>query len=77
MRVIDYIQCSAFPCLDVRHESYILPSIDVNPADVSIILISEAAPADRVDYYYAEGDPLFHQTTIQAFRDAGADVFSM
>jgi uracil-DNA glycosylase len=51
--------------------------MDVNPADVSIVLISEAAPADSGDYYYAPGDPLFQQTTVQAFRDAGADVSSM
>ena len=77
MRVKDHIKCDEFPCVDVRHECYVIPSIDVNPADVSIILISEAAPADPGDYYYAEGDPLFRQTTVQAFRDAGAEVSSI
>ncbi len=77
MRVNDHIQCSEFPCADVRHECYVVPSIEVNPADVSIILISEAAPADSGDYYYAEGEPLFQQTTVHAFRDAGADVSSI
>jgi uracil-DNA glycosylase len=69
--------CRDFPCADVRHECCVIPGIDVNPADVSIILISEAAPADPADHYYAEGDPLFQQTTVQAFRDAGADVSSI
>jgi uracil-DNA glycosylase len=40
-------------------------------------LISEAAPANPDDYYYAEGDPLFQQTTVQAFQDAGAKVASI
>lgn len=77
MRVNDHIKCSSFPCADVRHSCYVIPSIDVNPVDISIILISEAAPADSGDYYYAEGNPLFQQTTVQAFRDAGAEVSSI
>ncbi|MBM3135384.1 MAG: uracil-DNA glycosylase [Chloroflexi bacterium] len=40
-------------------------------------MISEAAPADPGDYYYAPGDPLFQQTTVQAFQDAGAQVSSI
>ncbi|HEY44488.1 MAG TPA: uracil-DNA glycosylase [Anaerolineae bacterium] len=40
-------------------------------------MISEAAPPDPSDYYYAGGDPLFQQTTVQAFKDAGAEVSSM
>jgi uracil-DNA glycosylase len=44
---------------------------------VRIVLISEAAPADAADYYYAAGNPLFQQTTVQAFKDAGAAVESV
>jgi uracil-DNA glycosylase len=54
-----------------------VPNIDVRPEDVRIILISEAAPADPADYYYAPGEPLFERTTVEAFRDAGADVSSI
>jgi uracil-DNA glycosylase len=61
----------------VRHECYLIPDVDVKPADIRIILISEAAPSDPGDYYFAPGDPLFQQTTVQAFTDAGADVASM
>jgi uracil-DNA glycosylase len=61
----------------VRHEGYTVPDTDVKPNTVSIILISEAAPADPADYYYAEGNPLFQQTTVQAFNDAGVEVSSM
>ncbi|HEY4690649.1 MAG TPA: uracil-DNA glycosylase family protein [Anaerolineae bacterium] len=49
----------------------------MKPNQVSIILISEATPSDPGDYYYAEGNPLFEQTTVQAFNDAGAAVSSI
>ena len=77
MRIHDHIRCTDFPCADVRHECYVIPSIEVNPAAVSILLISEAAPADAGDYYYAGGNPLFAQTSVQAFQDAGAGVASL
>jgi uracil-DNA glycosylase len=77
MKVSDYVACSQFPCLDVRHECYLIPPIDVDPRQVKMILISEAAPPDPSDYYYAAGNPLFERTTVQAFQDAGADVASI
>ena len=76
MRANERIRCAEFPCADVRNECYLVPDIDINPQNTSIILISEAAPPEPADYYYAEGDPLFQQTTVQAFRDAGAEVSS-
>jgi len=76
MRVSEHVRCLDFPCTDVRHECYVVPDVAVRP-DVSIVLISEAAPADPGDYYYAQGDPLFQQTTVQAFQDAGAHVSSI
>jgi uracil-DNA glycosylase len=42
-----------------------------------MVLISEAAPTDPGDYYYAQGSPLFEQTTVQAFNEAGAEVSSI
>jgi uracil-DNA glycosylase len=77
MRVDKCIQCVEFPCEDVKHENYIVPDIDLIPEEISIILISEAAPPEAGDYYYAAGDPLFQQTTVQAFNDAGSDVASV
>ncbi len=77
MRVSEHIGCKDFPCADVRHECFVIPEVDVDPGAVSVMLISEAAPADLGDYYYAQGDPLFQQTTVQAFNDAGADVSSI
>jgi len=77
MRVAECVGCEGFPCADSRHEGYIIPDIDVKPDDISIVMVSEAAPQDPGDYYYAEGDSLFEQTTVQAFNDAGADVSSV
>ena len=77
MQVSKCVACEEFPCADVRHECYIIPSIDVKPDEISIVMISEAAPANRDDYYYAGNDSLFQQTTVQAFNDAGADASSI
>ena len=77
MQVSKCVGCEEFPCPDVRHECYVIPDIDVKPEDVSIVMVSEAAPANADDYYYAGGESLFQQTTVQAFRDAGADVSSI
>lgn len=77
MRVNQCIGCRHFPCTDVRHDCYVIPGVEVEPERVHIVLISEAAPADPADYYYAAGDPLFQRTTVQAFKDAGAAVESV
>ena len=77
MRVSQCVGCEAFPCGDVNHDCYVVPHIDVNPDAISIVVVSEAAPADPDDYYYADGTPLFAETTVQAFRDAGVDVSSV
>jgi hypothetical protein len=77
MQPSDHIRCIDFPCADVRHEGYLVPGVDLDPEKISIVLVSEAAPPEAADYYYAPGDPLFSQTTVQAFRDAGAPTSSI
>jgi len=77
MQVSKCVGCEGFPCVDVKHECYVIPGVEVKPDDVSIVMISEAAPTNPDDYYYAEGNPLFEQTTVQAFNDAGVDVSSI
>ncbi len=77
MQVGQYVGCEGFPCADVKHECYIVPNIDLNPDKISVVMISEAVPENPTDYYYSKGNPLFEQTTVQAFNDAGADVTSM
>jgi uracil-DNA glycosylase len=77
MQVSNCVGCEGFPCADVRHESYIIPAVEIRPEDISIVMISEAAPASSEDYYYTKGDSLFCQTTVQAFNDACALVSSV
>lgn len=74
MRINQCIGCVSFPCTDVNHAGYILPDIDVDPEKVSLVVISEAAPENREDYYYAPGQSLFQQNTIQAFQSGGVEV---
>lgn len=77
MYVSECIGCGSFPCVDVVHEQYIIPDIEVEPETISVILISEAAPPNASDYYYAKGNPAFQQTTVMAFNDAGVGVKSI
>lgn len=74
MKVNECVGCRTFPCGDVRHDGYLVPGVTIAPEQVAIVMISEAAPADPADYYYTNGNPLFQQTTVLAFRDAGAEV---
>jgi hypothetical protein len=71
------VQCTDFPCLDIRRESHLIPEFTGDPERVSIVLISEAAPEDPADGYYAGPDSLFARTTLLAFQEAGARVNSI
>ena len=77
MRIADHIHCQHFPCTDVNHAGYLVAGIELDPEKISIVLISEAAPPDLADHYYAPGDPLFQQTTVLAFQDVGEPVASI
>lgn len=68
------IGCEYFPCTDVKHDRYIMPNTNLDPDRVSMVMISEAAPEDTNDYYYAEGTPSFQQNTLQAFNLAGISI---
>ena len=77
MQIIEQVSCQGFPCMDIDKNSYVLPPVEIDAEKVRIIMITEAPPNDKADYFYAEGNPFYLQTTIQAFKDAGADVASM
>jgi uracil-DNA glycosylase len=77
MIVNNCVKCIDFPCQDVRHESYIIPGIDLDPQKVSLLMISEAAPQDSNDDYYAGPGALFARTTLLAFNDAGLQAVSI
>jgi uracil-DNA glycosylase len=77
MKISDKIKCVGFPCGDVVKNSYIIPSAEIDAPKIKVIMITEAPPVDKADYFYAAGTPFYLQTTLQAFKDAGANVASM
>ena len=77
MHISDYIRCNGLYCPDVNHVGDLMTNIEINPEQISIIMISEAAPKNPDDYYYSPGEPLFQKTTVQAFRDAGVNISSV
>jgi uracil-DNA glycosylase len=72
MKPASMVQCVDFPCTDIRRSSYFVLNVDIDPSRVSAVLISEAAPENPADHYYAGVDALFTRTTLLAFQDAGA-----
>jgi uracil-DNA glycosylase len=77
MKISDKIKCTSFPCTDINKKSYIVAPLEIDEAKIKILMITEAPPNDKSDYYYASGNPFYLQTTLQAFKDAGADLNSM
>jgi len=77
MKITDKIKCINFPCADVDKKCYILPSAEIDVSKIKILMITEAPPVDKADYFYASGNPFYLQTTLQAFKDAGANAASM
>jgi len=71
------VQCADFPCRDINKNSHLIPNVEIEPEKIRVIMISEAPPEDVSDYFYAQGNPFYTQTTIQAFNDAGLDASSM
>ena len=77
MRPSDRVVCSSLACVDVDSSLLDVPSVDVVPSRVSVVMVSEAAAPRVDDGFYASDDALFAQTTLEAFRDAGANVASI
>jgi uracil-DNA glycosylase len=77
MRPASCLQCATFPCAGVNHEGFVVPDVDLQPALVSIMMIAEAAPRQRSDYFYAGADAMFACTTLLAFANAGAEAASI
>lgn len=77
MKISDQIKCNNFPCSDIDVSSYIVPYKEINPQNIQILMITEAPPPRKEDYFYADGNPFYLQTTIQAFNDAGVNISTM
>jgi len=63
--------------LDVNKNRYVVPDLEIEPDQIRTLMISEAPPQDAGDYFYAQNNPFYMQTTAQAFNDAGFHVSSM
>ena len=77
MKICEKIKCAQFPCTDVDKNNYLLPYADIDPRKIKILMITEAPPAAKSDYFYAPGNPVYLQTIVQVFKDAGHNVSSM
>ncbi len=77
MKISEQIKCARFPCTDTDKNAYAVPSLNIDVANKKILMITEAPPNEKADYFYTAGNPFYLQTTLQAFRDAGADVSSL
>jgi uracil-DNA glycosylase len=77
MKIPERLKCADFPCTDVDKKSHVIPPVEIDALKIKIIMITEAPPNNKVDYFYAPGSPFYLQTTLQAFRDAGENVSSM
>lgn len=77
MKISDKVRCIDFPCLDIDSNSYIMPSAEIDAEKIRVLMITEAPPNEKADYFYSAGNPFYLQTILQAFRDAGTTVSSM
>jgi uracil-DNA glycosylase len=76
MRVAERVVCSDFPCGNVGHARHEVPGEPVDPGRVRLIVVAEAPPAEAADGLYAPGLPFHLETTLDAFRAAGAAAAS-
>lgn len=77
MKVGEHIKCLSFLCHDINKAAYLVPYKEIDPPAIQIVMISEVPPIDENDYYYAQDNPFYLQTTVQAFDDAGIGVATM
>jgi len=77
MQVSKCVGCVDFLCQDVDKHGYQIPNMEIEPTNIKTLMISEAPPENLKDYFYAQNNPFYFQTTAQAFSDAGLEVSSM
>jgi uracil-DNA glycosylase len=77
MRVSERVHCGQAVCGGIEREAHRIPERDLDPELVRIVMVAEAVPVERDDWFYAPGDPLFARTTLQAFREAGEQAWSI
>ena len=73
----EQIICGNFPCDDVEHGAFSVPRVEVDPASISLVLITETAPRQPSDDFYADPQGLFARTTRLVFEMAGMPFDTM
>ena len=68
--------CVDFPCVDVRHEANVRPSLPARREQIHVIMISAAPPPDFSNTAVLD-DPILLAETITAFRTAGYDIYTI
>ena len=76
MRIDEKIFCPHLSCQDVNHRAFMVPAIQVNPNEVTLVMISETSPQNPQDYFYADPQGLFARTTKLVFGMAGMPIES-
>jgi len=66
MRVSDRVGCQDWPCTDVDRDLFSVPAVEVDPARISIVLVSEVAAPRAEGGYYAGSASLFARTSRNA-----------
>ena len=77
MKISDKIRCTNFPCQDIDQNSYVIPAREIDAGKIGVLMITEAPPNEKADYFYSAGNPFYLQTILQSFGDAGSNVSSM
>ncbi len=77
MKPSQSVSCESFPCSDINKAGHLIPSTGIDTSRIRAVMISEAPPEDPADYFYSRGAPLYLQTTLKAFNDAGVPVGSV
>ena len=77
MKITEKIKCAQFPCTDINKDNYLLPTGNIDTKKIKILMVTEAPPAEKSDYFYAPGNPAYLQTILQVFKDAGHNVANM
>ena len=77
MRASEAVACPDFRCLDVDYSLYSVPDVRITPDRMTIVVVSEAAAMRREDGFYASDRAAFAESTLEAFRDAGAGATSI
>lgn len=55
-----------------------LPNVNVDVENIKVIMINEVTPQNPEDFFYSQSErPDYMKTTLQLFKNAGADVNSI